>query len=239
MRLDGRAADALRPLTFTRGFISHPEGSVLVALGGTKIICNATVEEKVPPFLHGTGRGWVTAEYAMLPRATSTRSVRDIEKLKKNARAVEIQRLIGRALRMAVDLDKLGERTIIIDCDVIQADGGTRTASISGGFAALAIACEKLVADGKLTASPVVQQIAAVSAGVVDGEALLDLCYEEDSRAEVDMNIVMNAAGDLIELQGTAEHKPFSQAALTELVRLGSIGNAAIVEAQKAVLQNA
>jgi len=238
MRQDGRAADELRKLSFTRDFITHPEGSVLVALGGTKIICNATVEEGVPPFLRGKGRGWLTAEYAMLPRATTTRNTRDIEKLKKNSRAVEIQRLIGRALRMAVDLEKLGERTIIIDCDVIQADGGTRTASISGGYVALADACAKLVASGTLAESPVVQMIAAVSVGVVNGEPMLDLCYAEDSAADVDMNIVMNDRGEFIELQGTAEHKPFAAPALAALLQLGTLGSEAIVQAQKAALDS-
>ena len=236
MRQDGRAADALRMLTFTRGFITHPEGSVLAALGDTKVICNATVEDKVPPFLQGTGKGWLTAEYAMLPRATSTRNARDVEKLKKNARAVEIQRLIGRALRMAIDLEKLGERTIIIDCDVIQADGGTRTTAISGGFVALVDACAALVAQGALLESPIKQMIAAVSVGVVDGVPLLDLCYEEDSRAEVDMNIVMNPDGAFIELQGSAENAPFSHETLTEILRLGAVGSAAVIQAQKDAL---
>jgi len=236
MRRDGRAADALRVLTFTRGFIKHPEGSVLVALGDTKIICNATVEDRVPPFLAGKGQGWVTAEYAMLPRATVTRTTRDVEKLKKNARAVEIQRLIGRSLRMAVDLEKLGERTITIDCDVIQADGGTRTAAISGGFVALAEACEGLVASGALAESPIRQMVAAVSVGVVDGMPMLDLCYEEDSCADVDMNIVMNPNGAFIEIQGTAEHQAFPNETMAELLRLGTLGNAAVIRAQKDAL---
>jgi len=232
MRADGRRDDEMRELQFTRGFIKHPEGSVLVVLGDTKIICNATVEEKVPPFLHGKEQGWVTAEYAMLPRATGTRSARESETLKRNGRSVEIQRLIGRALRMAVDMEKLGERTITIDCDVIQADGGTRTASISGGFVALADACEKLVKKGLLAESPIKQTVAAVSVGVVEGTPLLDLCYMEDSHAEVDMNLVMNENGELIEIQGTGENMAFSQDTLAALLALGTKGCAEIVFAQ-------
>jgi len=236
MRLNGRACDELRLLRFERGFVMHPEGSVLVTLGNTKIICNATVEERVPAFLAGKGRGWVTAEYAMLPRATGSRSARESETMKRSSRSVEIQRLIGRALRMAVDMEKLGERTITIDCDVIQADGGTRTASISGGFVALADACEKLVADGFLSESPLREPIAAISVGVIDGEPMLDLCYAEDSCAEVDMNLVMNARGEFVEIQGTGENAAFPQASLIEMLKIGTKGCAAVIRAQKDVL---
>ena len=236
MRLDGRACDEMRRLGFIRGFTMYAEGSVLVTLGDTKVICNASVEEKIPPFLLGKKRGWVTAEYAMLPRATGTRSARESEMMKRSSRSVEIQRLIGRALRMAVDMEKLGERTITIDCDVIQADGGTRTAAITGGFVALTDACNRLVARGMLAESPIKQEIAAISVGVVDGQPVLDLCYEEDSRAEVDMNLVMNAQGEFIELQGTGENAAFPPEVLARLLALGTAGCAAAIRAQREAL---
>lgn len=214
LRNDGRTSQQLRPITLTRHFTRYAEGSVLVTFGATKVLCNATIEETVPPFLRGKGQGWVTAEYAMLPRATHTRSPRESTKGKVSGRTHEIQRLIGRSLRAVIDLAALGERTIQIDCDVIQADGGTRTAAITGAWVALSDALNGLVAQGKLKASPLRDTVAAVSVGIVGGVPMLDLCYEEDSSAEVDMNVVVTGDGRFVEVQGTAEAEPFTSAEL-------------------------
>ena len=207
-----------------------------IEMGNTKDICNASVEEGVPPFKKLSGEGWVTAEYSMLPRATNTRNKRDISKGKQNARSVEIQRLIGRSLRMAVDFKLLGERTITVDCDVIQADGGTRTASVTGGFLALYLACEKLVKDGIIEKSPIVNFVSAISVGIVDGKACLDLCYSEDSHADVDMNVVMTDKGEFIELQGTGENNTFSVNDLNTLLDLAKSGNEQLNKIQRQVL---
>ncbi len=236
MRPDNRNYDELRPVKMTTNYIIHPEGSVLIEMGNTKVICNASVEESVPPFKKLSGEGWVTAEYSMLPRATNTRNKRDISKGKQNARSVEIQRLIGRSLRMAVDMSLLGERSITIDCDVIQADGGTRTASITGGFAALYLACEKLVKDGVIEKSPIKNMVSAISVGIVNGTPSLDLCYEEDSHAEVDMNVVMTDKGEFIELQGTGEGNTFTVDELNSLLELAKKGNEQLNAIQRQVL---
>ena len=220
MRNNNRKNDEMRKVKVTKNYIMHPEGSVLIEFGNTKVICNATVEEKIPPFLRGTGTGWITAEYSMLPRATNTRVQRESSKGKIMGRTMEIQRLIGRALRCAVDLSKLGERTIIIDCDVIQADGGTRTASITGAYLALELAIEKLIDERKLNEVPIISKVAAISVGKVRNEILLDLEYEEDSRADVDMNIVMNDKGKFIEIQGTGEEATFSQEDLLKFIEI-------------------
>jgi tRNA nucleotidyltransferase len=196
----------------------HPEGSVLIEFGNTKVICNATVEEKIPPFLRGSGTGWITAEYSMLPRATNNRVQREASKGKVAGRTMEIQRLIGRALRSSIDLSKLGERTIIIDCDVIQADGGTRTASITGAYLAMELAIEKLIDDGKLNEIPIISKVAAISVGKIKNDILLDLEYEEDSKADVDMNIIMNDKGEFIEIQGTGEEATFTQDDLMKFI---------------------
>ena len=222
MRYNDRKPDELRPVKITTGYCDYPAGSVLIETGNTRVLCNASVEDRQPPFLSGTDKGWVTAEYSMLPAATLQRSRRDISSLKLNGRSAEIQRLVGRALRSVTDLGALGPRTITVDCDVLQADGGTRTASITGGWLALWLACEKLVKSGALAANPVRSEAAAVSAGVVDGQVLLDLDYSEDSRAEADFNMVMTASGDIIELQGTGEERPFSRGELTSLLDVGS-----------------
>lgn len=237
MREDGRRNDELRKVRIQRNYIIHPEGSVLIEMGDTKVICNATVEDFVPPFLKGAGKGWLTCEYAMLPRATNKRNQRDIAKLKQNSRSVEISRLIGRSLRMAVDLTLIGERTIIIDCDVIQADGGTRCASITGGFVALHDAVSKLMASGVIRSNPIKHFISAVSAGIVGGEAMLDLCYTEDSGCEVDSNIVMTDTGEFVEFQGTGENAPFSPEKLSELIALGAKGNRELITIQKKTLE--
>ena len=220
MRNNNRKNDEMRKVKVTKNYIMHPEGSVLIEFGNTKVICNATVEEKIPPFLRGTGTGWITAEYSMLPRATNTRVQRESSKGKIMGRTMEIQRLIGRALRCAVDLSKLGERTIIIDCDVIQADGGTRTASITGAYLALELAIEKLIDERKLNEVPIISKVAAISVGKVHNQILLDLEYEEDSRADVDMNIVMNDKGKFIEIQGTGEEATFSQEDLLKFIEI-------------------
>ena len=220
-----RRRDQLRPISFTRNFTKHAAGSVLVKWGDTWVLCTASVEEKVPPFLKDTGRGWVTAEYSMLPSSTGGgRKERDIKKLKMDARSSEIQRLIGRALRAAVDMEKLGERQVMVDCDVLQADGGTRCASITGGMVALEDAIGKLVAEGKLAESPIVHRVAAVSVGICDGKPTLDLDYAHDSTAEVDLNVVMTDDGRYVELQGTAEHKPFTEESLDSLRALAKKG---------------
>ena len=220
MRNNNRKNDEMREVKVTKNYIIHPEGSVLIEFGNTKVICNATVEEKIPRWLRGTGSGWITAEYSMLPRATNTRVQRESTKGKLSGRTMEIQRLIGRALRATIDLEKLGERTIMIDCDVIQADGGTRTASITGAYLALELAIEKLIDERKLKEMPIKAKVAAISVGKVRNEFLLDLEYEEDSRADVDMNIVMNDKGEFIELQGTGEEATFTQTELLKFIEL-------------------
>lgn len=236
MRADGRKNDELRNVKITTDYIIHPEGSVLIEMGNTKVICNATVEENVPPFKKDTGEGWITAEYAMLPRATGTRNKRDISRLKQNARGVEIQRLIGRALRAAVDLSLLGERAIIVDCDVIQADGGTRTASVTGGFVALYLACRRLLEAGEIDKNPVVNFVSAVSVGIVDGVPQLDLCYEQDSRADVDMNVIMTDKGEFVEVQGTGEENTFTMDELLRLLELAKKGSEELQKIQREVL---
>ena len=235
-RSDARAPLELRPTTLTPGFQMHPEGSVLIEVGRTRVVCAASIEDRVPGFLRGSGKGWVTAEYGMLPRATTTRSTREAASGKVGGRTMEIQRLIGRSLRAVVDLEKVGERTIWIDCDVIQADGGTRTASITGAFVAMVLALQSLRAAGKIPAVPVTDYVAATSVGIVDGVALLDLAHDEDSRAEVDMNVIKTGDGRFIEVQGTAEGKPFDRAALDDLLEVGSQGIAQLVEKQRAIV---
>ena len=233
MRPSGRSANQVRPVTLTRNYTKHAEGSVLVEFGDTKVLCTASIEEGVPRFLKGQGQGWITAEYGMLPRATHTRNAREAAKGKQGGRTMEIQRLIARALRAAVDLKTLGEFTITLDCDVIQADGGTRTASITGACVALADALNKLVAAGKLKTNPMKGMVAAVSVGIVNGEALCDLEYVEDSAAETDANFVITGTGGLVEVQGTAEGKPFSEDELLELLRLAKGGVQSLVVLQK------
>ena len=234
----GRAAEELRSVIITTDFTEHPEGSVLCCFGRTRVLCTATAEEKVPSHVKGSGRGWVTAEYGMLPRATLTRSPRESERGKVGGRTHEIQRLIGRSLRAVVDMKALGERTIILDCDVLQADGGTRTAAITGASVALAMALGKLVAAGTLKTSPLRQMIAATSVGIVDGNVLLDLAYEEDSRADVDMNVVMLADGGLVETQATAERVSYSRAQLSAMLDYAEKGIRELLAAQREVLDN-
>ena len=234
-RIDGRHEDALRPIRITTDFIEFAEGSCLIECGSTKVLCCASVEERVPPHV-AEGCGWVTAEYSMLPRANRERSKRDISRLKLASRSAEIQRLIGRSLRSAVDLDLLGERTITIDCDVLQGDGGTRTASVTGGFVALVLACRRLMAQGKLEKMPVRTYVSGISAGIVRNEALLDLCYEEDSRAAVDLNCIMTAEGEIIELQATGEGRPFTVEEQRKLLHLCGKGNALLAEIQRRCL---
>ena len=236
MRIDGRTPEQMRDIRITPNFISSAEGSVLIEVGKTRVICTASIEEVVPPFLRNSGKGWITSEYAMIPRATSTRSAREASIGKRSGRTHEIQRLIGRSLRTAIDLDRLGERTIWMDCDVIEADGGTRTASITGAFIALQHAVNRLMTTGKLKKSPLRGHVAAVSVGVVGGVPLLDLNYAEDSTADVDMNLVMTDTGEFVEVQGTAERNPFGDAALTELLRLGRKGVLELIELQRQVL---
>ena len=234
-RHNGRQPDELRTVRITRDFIRHAEGSILVEVGETKVICTASVEERVPQWLKGQGQGWVTAEYAMLPRSTVTRTPRETGRI--GGRSQEIQRLIGRSLRTVIDLPKLGERTIWIDCDVIQADGGTRTASITGGFVALADAIGKVVQAGLLPQLPIRDQVAATSVGVVNGRVVLDLDYLEDSSADVDMNIVMTGAGEFVEVQGTAEHVPFGPDRLQEMLNLARQGIQQLTGLQRRVLE--
>ena len=233
MRTDNRAPNELRPTRIHPQFLIHPEGSVLVEAGRTRVICTASVEDRVPPFLRNTGKGWVTAEYGMLPRATSTRTQREASAGKVGGRTQEIQRLIGRSLRSVMKLETLGERTVWLDCDVIQADGGTRTASITGAFVALVLALQHIRERDMLQTMPVVDYVAATSVGIVDGARLLDLAYEEDSKAEVDMNIVMTGSGKFIEVQGTAETQPFGKDALLELLDLGQAGIQTLIELQR------
>ncbi|HEY1392333.1 MAG TPA: ribonuclease PH [Methylibium sp.] len=235
-RAGGRAADALRPVRITRRYTKHAEGSVLVEFGETKVLCTASVEEKVPPHKRGSGEGWVTAEYGMLPRSTHTRSDREAARGKQSGRTQEIQRLIGRSLRAVFDLAALGERSIQLDCDVIQADGGTRTAAITGAFVAAHDAVSWLLAQGKLTRSPVRDFIAAVSVGIVDGVQLLDLEYSEDSACDTDMNVVMTGSGGFVEIQGTAEGATFTRAEMDRLLALADSGIRSLIAAQKAAL---
>lgn len=236
MRPNGRTPEQVRPITITRNFTCHAEGSVLVEFGNTKVLCNASVDDSVPRFLKGKGKGWVTAEYSMLPRATHSRSNREAARGKQGGRTLEIQRLIARSLRAAVDLEALAEYSITLDCDVIQADGGTRTAAITGACVALADALNWMVEQGKLKQSPLKQMISAVSVGIVDGQAVCDLEYVEDSAAETDMNVVMTEDGKLIEVQGTAEGEPFSFAELDSMLALAKTGIDSICQAQKAAL---
>lgn len=236
MRVDSRSADSLREVRVTRGYLRHAEGSVLVEFGETKVICAASVEESVPPFLRGKGTGWVTAEYAMLPRATHTRSPRESTRGKVGGRTHEIQRLIGRSLRAVTDLTLLGERTVFLDCDVIQADGGTRTAAITGAFVALADALRLLAEKGVLASSPLKEAVAAVSVGIVNGEILLDLNYLEDSAAEVDMNFVMTSSNRFVEVQGTAETKPFTAEEMDAMRSLAVAGINRLFQIQEEVL---
>ena len=235
-RIDGRNFNELRNVRFETDFVKFPEGSVLVTCGNTKVLCCASVEDRAPKHVP-EGTGWVTAEYSMLPRANRERSRRDVSKLKLSPRSAEIQRLIGRSLRAAVDLTMLPDLSITIDCDVLQGDGGTRTASVTGGFIALSLACDKLVRDGALLRSPIKNYVAAVSAGIVDDQPMLDLCYEEDSSAMVDLNCVMNDAGELIEIQGTGEGRAFTLAEQQELVALCQKGIKELIAKQKAVLE--
>ena len=235
-RPDGRAADALRPVRITRGWLDHAEGSVLVEFGKTRVLCAASVTEEVPRWRRGSGLGWVSAEYAMLPRATNTRNDRESVKGRLGGRTHEISRLVGRSLRAAIDCKALGENTIIIDCDVLQADGGTRTAAVTGGYVALADAIDWLRKRGKLKGNPLVTSVAAVSVGIVNGAPRLDLCYEEDSAAETDMNVVCTGSGDFVEIQGTAEREPFSRAMLGELLDLAVGGCAELTRLQKEAL---
>jgi len=232
-----RAADALRAVRITRGYTMHAEGSVLIEFGNTKVLCTASVEEKVPPHKRGSGEGWVTAEYGMLPRATHTRSDREAAKGKQSGRTQEIQRLIGRSLRAVFDLQKLGERTISLDCDVLQADGGTRTASITGAFVAAHDAVTRLLAEGKIGESPIKDHVAAISVGILDGAPLLDLEYVEDSTCDTDMNVVMTGAGHYVEVQGTAEGVAFTRREMDELLMLAEKGIAELVALQKAALK--
>ena len=236
VRTDGRASDELRPVLITPGYLPYAEGSVLIEMGNTRVVCAASLEDRVPPFLRNSGQGWLTAEYAMLPRATQTRTAREIGRGGPSGRTHEIQRLIGRSLRAVADMRVLGERTITIDCDVLQADGGTRTAAITGSYVALALASNHLIKTGKITRSLTTDQVAAISVGIVDNTALLDLKYDEDSRAEVDMNVVCTGDGRFIELQGTAEREPFSRAQMDELVALGVHGIEQLVAIQKRVI---
>ena len=234
MRTDGRALDALRPVKMTSGYVVHPEGSVMIEMGQTRVLCNASVLDQVPSWLAGTGRGWVTAEYSLLPRSTHTRTPRETRG--PSGRTQEIRRLIGRSLRAAIDLKALGERQVVLDCDVIQADGGTRTASITGGYVALTLALNKLIQSGLVPQDTVRTAIAAVSVGIVDGEYLLDLCYDEDHRADVDLNVVMTAETKFVEVQGTAERAPFERTTLDSLLDLAAKGIARLLQIQRDIL---
>lgn len=236
MRHDGRAANQPRPVKITTDYLMTAEGSALIEVGHTRVLCAATIEESVPPFLRGSGKGWVTAEYSMLPRATASRTQREVSKGKPSGRTHEIQRLIGRSLRSVVDLQTLGERSIIVDCDVIQADGGTRTAAITGAYVALSIAIKKLVHFKLISKNPLIDSVAATSVGIVGGIAMLDLCYEEDSRAEVDMNVVMTGAGKFVEIQATAEKTAFDDQQMAELLGLARQGIEELVRVEQQVL---
>jgi ribonuclease PH len=238
MRSDGRAASEGRPLKITTNYLVTAEGSALIEVGHTRVLCAATVEDTVPQFLRNSGKGWVTAEYSMLPRATSTRSQREVNKGKPSGRTHEIQRLIGRSLRSVVDLQALGERSIIVDCDVIQADGGTRTAAITGSYVALAIALGTLLKFKAVAKNPLLDAVAATSVGIVGGEVLLDLCYEEDSRAEVDMNVVMTGSGKFVELQATAEKTPFGDEHMSDMLGLARRGIQDLLVAQQTAIRS-
>lgn len=233
--MNERKNNELRPVELIPNYIMHPEGSVLISVGNTKVICTATIENKLPPFMRGQGKGWITAEYSMLPRATNTRNVRESARGKLSGRTMEIQRLIGRSLRAAVDLEKLGERTIWIDCDVIQADGGTRTASITGSVVAMKLAFDKLVSEGVLKESPLKEYLAAISVGIKDGQVILDLDYDEDSSAEVDMNVIMTESGQFVEIQGTGEEATYSHAELLQMLDVAGQGIQQLIEAQKQI----
>ncbi len=235
-RSDNRAPDQIRPVNIVPDFISTAEGSTLIEVGNTRVICTASVEETVPVFLRNSGKGWISCEYGMLPRSTLTRTAREAAKGRPSGRTQEIQRLIGRSLRAVTDLARLGERTIWIDCDVIQADGGTRTASITGAFVALGLALQRLIDAGTLTAAPIRDFVAAISIGIVDGEIMLDLNYEEDSRADVDMNFVMTAGNKIVELQATAEHQVFDDAQLAKMMSLARQGIQSLIAKQRALL---
>jgi len=235
-RSDNRNPDQMRPVNIVPDFISTAEGSCLIELGNTRVICTATIEDTVPPFLRNSGKGWVTSEYAMLPRATMTRTPREVNKGRAGGRTHEIQRLIGRSLRAITDMEKLGERTIFLDCDVIQADGGTRTASITGAFVAMGLAMRRMVESGAMTVAPIRDYVAATSIGIVDGEIMLDLAYEEDSRADVDMNVVATGSKKLIEVQATAERRPFDDAQLAKMMSLARQGIESLVAKQQAIL---
>ena len=236
IRIDGRKFDQIRDVKITRNFTKYAEGSVLIEMGETKVLCTASIEEKVPPFLRNTGTGWINAEYSMLPRSTQQRKVRDSSKGKIDGRSQEIQRLIGRAIRSVVDLNKLGERTIWVDCDVIQADGGTRTASITGAFVAVAEAIYKLYKDGLIKKMPIENFVSAISVGIVNDQCLLDICYEEDSHAQVDMNIIMTDKCEFVEVQGTGEERPFSRKDLNKLLELGEKGTKELIKIQRKAL---
>lgn len=236
MRPDGRKNNEIRAVSIKRDFIKNAEGSVLISMGNTKVICTASIEEKVPQFLKDQKKGWITAEYSMLPRATRTRTMRESTAGRISGRTHEIQRLIGRALRAVVDLSLIGERTIWIDCDVIQADGGTRTAAITGAYICLADCIKVAIKNGIIEKSPIKDYLAAISVGIVNGEPLLDLCYDEDSKAEVDMNVVMTGNGKIVEIQGTAEAKPFSKSMLEKLIKLAEEGIGFLINIQKKIL---
>jgi ribonuclease PH len=238
-RTDGRSADELRTVRLTPGYLPYAEGSALIEMGLTRVICSASVEERVPPFLRNRGQGWITAEYAMLPRATLQRTSREIGRGGPSGRTHEIQRLIGRSLRAIVDMSLLGERTITLDCDVLQADGGTRTAAITGAYVAFALAARRLLRSGKISRTPIINQVAAVSVGIVGGTPLLDLKYDEDSRAEVDMNIVCTGDGRFVEVQGTAEGDPFGREEMDQLLALATLGIERLIRLQRDVLDEA
>ncbi|MGA3186200.1 MAG: ribonuclease PH [Bryobacteraceae bacterium] len=233
MRIDKRDAAQMRPVTVTTDYLLTAEGSVLIEVGNTRVLCAASIEDSVPGFLRGSGKGWVTAEYSMLPRATATRTTREVSKGRASGRTMEIQRLIGRSLRSVVDMEVLGERSVILDCDVLQADGGTRTAAITGAYIAMSMALRQLVKFGSLKKSPIKDCVAATSVGMVNGEAMLDLCYQEDSRAEVDMNVVMTGAGQFVELQATAEKTAFDDSHLASLLLLARKGIGELIEVQR------
>lgn len=238
MRSDGRSLDQLRPITITRDFTCYAEGSVLIEFGNTKVICNASIEAGVPSFLRGKETGWITAEYGMLPRSTGSRMQREASQRKQGGRTMEIQRLIGRSLRSSINMDLLGENTIVIDCDVIQADGGTRTASITGGYVALEDAVNSAINEGLIESNPIKEMIASVSVGIQDGNALLDLNYKEDSTAETDMNVVMNNKNNFIEIQGTSEKRPFTYQELERMLDLAKKGISELFEYQNSALRN-
>src|SRR5580692_3215765 len=237
MRPDGRKPDELRPVEIATGYLKTAEGSALITIGNTQVLCAASVETSVPPFLRNTGKGWVTAEYSMLPRATSTRTAREVAKGRPSGRTHEIQRLIGRSLRAVIDLNVLGERSIILDCDVIQADGGTRVASITGAYVALALAVKQMLRYKAISKSPLLGAVAAISVGMLNGEAILDLCYEEDSRADVDANVVMTGDNRFVEFQATAEHKSFDDDQLGSMTALARKGVAELIAIQKAAVE--